>query len=136
MRNSTCYFPQRIGSLCGKVSQYSVSMRNSALDFRFLRSIGTNFPLHAELCSIGIFAELRKMCKSNGEFSASYIFHFLNLFHYIFRMMRKCCPNTPLSASKLVENDGLCGNLRYGPCHDGFVHVWLKLLFKNIVCNF
>ena len=99
-----------------KVSQYSASMRNSALDFRFLRSIGTNFPLHAELCSIGIFAELRKMWKSNGEFSASNIFHFLNIFHYIFRMMRKCCPNTPqeISASKLAENDGFCGNLRYG----------------------
>ena len=98
------------------MSQYSASMRNSALDFRFLRSIGTNFPLHAELRSIGIFAELRKMWKSNGEFSASNIFHFLNLFHYIFRMMRKCCPNTPqeVSASKLAENDGFCGNLRYG----------------------
>ena len=116
MPNSTCYFPQRIGSLCGKVSQYSASMRNSALDFRFLRSIGTNFPLHTELCSIGIFAELRKMWKNNGEFSASNIFHYLNLFHYIFRMMRKCCPNTPqeISASKLAENDGFCGNLRYG----------------------
>ena len=116
MRNSTCYFPQRIGSLCGKVSQYSASMRNSALDFRFLRSIGTNFPLHAELCSIGIFAELGKMWKNYGEFSASNIFHFLNLFHYIFRMMWKCCPNTPqeISASKLAENDGFCGNLRYG----------------------
>ena len=109
MRNSTCYFPQRIVSLCGKVSQYS------ALDFRFLRSIGKNFPLHAELCSIGILAELRKIWKSNGEFSASNIF-FLNLFHYIFSMMRKCCPNTPqeISASKLAENDGFCGNLRYG----------------------
>ena len=116
MRNSTCYFPQRIGSLCGKVSQYSASMRNSALDFRFLRSIGTNFPLHAKLCSIGIFAELRKMWKNNGEISASNIFHFLNLIHYIFRMMRKCSPNTPqeISASKLVENEGFCGNLRYG----------------------
>ena len=116
MRNSTCYFPQRIGSLCGKVSQYSASMRNSALDFRFLRSIGTNFPLHAELCSIGISAELRKMWKSNREFLGSNIFHFLNLFHYIFRMMRKCCPNTPqeISASKLAENEGFCGNLRYG----------------------
>ena len=102
MRNSTCYFPQRPPILCGKVSQYSASMRNSILDFR-LRSIGTNFPLHAELCSIGIFAELRKMWKSNGGFSASNIFHFLNLFHYIFRMMRKCCPNTPqeISASNL-----------------------------------
>ena len=31
-------------------------------------------------------------------------------------MMRKCCPNTPqeISASKLAENDGFCGNLRYG----------------------
>ena len=116
MLNSTCYFPQRIGSLCGKVSQYSASMRNSALDFRFLRSIGTNFRIHTELCSIGIFAELRKMWKSNREFSASNIFHFLNLFHYIFRMMRKCCPNTlqEISASKLAENDGFCGNLRYG----------------------
>ena len=116
MRNSICYFPQRIGSLCGKESQYSASMRNSALDLRFLRSIGTNFPLHAELCSIGISAELRKMWKSNREFLASNIFHFLNLFHYIFRMMRKCCPNTPqeISASKLAENEGFCGNLRYG----------------------
>ena len=101
-------------------SQYSASMRNSALDFRYLRSIGTNFPLHAELCSIGIFAELRKMWKSNGEFSASNIFHFfLNLFHYIFRMMRKCSPNTPqeIFASKLAENEGFCGNLRYGNPH-------------------
>ena len=90
--------------------------RNSALDFCFLRSIGTNFPLHVELCSIGIFAELRKMWKNNGEFSASNIFHFLNLIHYIFRMMRKCSPNTPqeISASKLAENEGFCGNLRYG----------------------
>ena len=56
------------------------------------------------------------MWKSNGEFSTSNIFHFLNLFHYIFRMMRKCCPNTPqeISASKLAENEGFCGNLRYG----------------------
>ena len=109
-------FSARIGSLCGKESQYSTSMRNSALDFRFLRSIGTNFPLHAELCSIGISAELRKIKKSNREFLASNIFHFLNLFYYIFRMMRKCCPNTPqeISASKLAENEGFCGNLRYG----------------------
>ena len=85
------------------------------IGFRFLRSIWTNFPLHAELCSIGIFAELPKMWKSNGEFSASNIFHFLNLFHYIFCMMWKCCPNTPqeISASKLAENDVFCGNLRY-----------------------
>ena len=125
MRNSTCYFPQRIGILCGKVSQYSASMRNSALDFRFLRSIGTNFPLHAELCSIGIFAELRKMWKNNGEFSASNIFHFLNLIFYIFRMMRKCSPNTPqeISASKLAENEGFCGNLRYGHLPES-IHTW------------
>ena len=95
MRNSTCYFPQGIGSLCGKESQYSANMRNSALDFCFSRSILTNFPLHAELCSIGIYAELRKMWKSNGEFSASNIFHSLNLLHYIFRIMRKFSPNTP-----------------------------------------
>ena len=109
-------FRKELEAFAEKVSQYSASMRNSALDFRFLRSIGTNFPLHAELCSIGIFAELRKMWKNNGEFSASNIFHFLNLIHYIFRMMRKCSPNTPqeLSASKLAENEGFCGNLRYG----------------------
>ena len=95
MQNSTCYFPQGIGSVCGKESQYSANMRNSALDFRFLWSIQTNFLLHAELRSIGIFAELRKKWKSNGEFSASNIFHFLNLLHYIFRIMRKFSPNTP-----------------------------------------
>ena len=56
------------------------------------------------------------MWKNNGEFSASNIFHFLNLIHYIFHMMRKCSPNTPqeISASKLAENEGFCGNLRYG----------------------
>ena len=56
------------------------------------------------------------MWKNNGEFSASNIFHFLNLIHYFFRMMRKCSPNTPqeISASKLAENEGFCGNLRYG----------------------
>ena len=136
MRNSTCYFPQRIGSLCGKVSQYSASMRNSALDFRFLRSIGTNFPLHAELCSIGIFAELRKMWKNNGEFSASNIFHFLNLIHYIFRMMRKCSPNTPqeISASKLAENEGFCGNLRYGCPY--MVKTIKNLLLQNRQADF
>ena len=116
MRNSTCYFPQRIESLCGKVSHYSASMWKSALDFRFLRSIGTNFPLHAGLCSIGIFANSARFGKvtENSPHLTSFIF--LNLFHYIFRMMRKFCPNTPqeISASKLAENDGFCGNLRYG----------------------
>ena len=135
MRNSTCYFPQRIGSLCGKVSQYSASMRNSALDFRFLRSIGKNFPLHAELCSIGIFAELRKMWKNNGEFSASNIFHFLNLIHYIFRMMRKCSPNTPqeISASKLAENEGFCGNLRYGKAPKFLISKLHRVI--RVLCN-
>ena len=135
MRNSTCSFPQRIGSLCGKESQYSASMRNSTLDFRFLRSIGTNFLLHAELCSIGISAELRKMWKSNREFLASNIFHFLNLFHYIFRMMRKCCPNTPqeISASKLAENEGFCGNLRYGNFEltQALMHVLITCLYEK-----
>ena len=78
------------------------------------------------------------MWKSNGEFSASNIFHFLNLFHYIFRMMRKCCPNTPqeISASKLAENDGFCGNLRYGMCFkiysEAFAHVCAHQLIMTI----
>ena len=54
-------FRKGLEAFAEKESQYSAKMRNSALDFRFLRSIQTNFPFHAEFRSIGIFAELRKI---------------------------------------------------------------------------
>ena len=43
--STSCGIPQ---SRSGKAFQYSVSTRNSALKFPLMRSIGTNFPLHAE----------------------------------------------------------------------------------------
>ena len=74
------------------------------------------------------------MWKNNGEFSASNIFHFLNLIYYIFCMMRKCSPNTPqeISASKLAENEDFCGNLRYG---DDFQKSRKKVIFENCIKN-
>ena len=94
-----CGTPHWISASCGVLGQifrYMPMMRNSAV-LEYLRNS----------------ARCGKVTK---KFSASNIFHFLNLFHYIFCMMRKCCPNTPqeISASKLAENDGFCGNLRYG----------------------
>ena len=143
----------RNSASCGTLHHAELHMLFSAKDWKPLRKrvpilrkyaeLCIGFPLLAEYwdkfsvtCGIGISAELRKMWNSNREFLASNIFHFLNLFHYIFRMMRKCCPNTPqeISASKLAENEGFCGNLRYGQnipkFHHDSVHISRFLMYN------
>ena len=41
------------------------------IGFPLLAEYWDKFSVNAELCSIGLFAELRKIWKNNGEFSAS-----------------------------------------------------------------
>ena len=86
-----CGTPHWISASCGVLGQIFRYMRNSAV-LEYLRNS----------------ARCGKVTENSP--------HLTSLFHYIFRMMRKCCPNTPqeISASKLAENDGFCGNLRYG----------------------
>ena len=90
-----CGTPHWISASCGVMGQIFLYMRNSAV-LEYLRNS----------------ARCGKVME-NSPHLTSFIF---KSFHYIFRMMRKCCPNTPqeISASKLAENDGFCGNLRYG----------------------
>ena len=116
MRNSASCgtphgFPQSTGSSdAEKESQYSAKMRNSALDFRFLRSIGTLFPFHAEFRRIGIFADFRKIWKSNVSESPHLTSFIFLIFFIIFSarcgnvvpILRKTFPRQNLRKMKVL----------------------------------
>ena len=87
-----CGNPHWISASCGVFKQIFRSMQNSAV----------GIPQYRNICRIP------QDIKKQHRISASNIFHFSNLFHYIFRKVRKCCPNTlqDISASKLAENEG------------------------------